>query len=65
MGKKKEKPKKEKRPKRRRRVPIAAAETHPGLLESYQADAIALWQDGEYWALDALYVDPNGTPLRF
>jgi len=32
----------------------------PGLLETYLSDPIALWQDGEYEALDALYARPDG-----
>ena len=52
MGKKKKR-------KRQRHVSDTAAETDPGLRAAYFSDPIALWQDGEYGALDALYAQPD------
>jgi len=49
-----------KRRKRQRRVSDTAAETDPGLRAAYLSDPIALWQDGEHEALDALYAQPDG-----
>jgi len=46
--------------KRRKRVPDTRSETDTGLLAAYLSDPIALWQDGEHEALEALYAQPDG-----
>lgn len=37
------------------------AETDPGLLAAYLSDPVALLQDGQYAALDALYAEEEET----
>ena len=53
-----------KKTRRKRRGPprTTPPETDPGLLATYLSDPIALWQDREYEALDALYAQPDGPP---
>lgn len=55
---------KKKRKRRRKQPPPESVD--PGLMAAYLSDPIALWQDGQYEALEALYAsdccpDPDVT----
>lgn len=50
---------KKKRRKHYKQVSDKAADTEAGVLAAYLSDPIALWQDGDYEAVDALYA-PGG-----
>jgi hypothetical protein len=60
MESKKEKAVNKKKKKRRKKKDVP--EVDPAVLASYYSDPIALWQDGEYEALEALYTQAD-SPL--